>query len=360
MPSDELLEMPFLRNIGLIVTYKCQVACPHCIIEAGPHRKEEMTLQDALEWIQQAAGYRNRYIKVLSLTGGEPFYNINNLKNLVSFGKEHDLIVSVVTNAFWALSFKEAMTILKELSAIKMLAISTDVYHQLAIPFKRIKNAILAAKECGVPYNIHVCTENENDEEYKEILRKLHEVTEIDTINTAVTFPAGRAIKRIVKGKYQISEEPPISACAAGSSPIIFPDGRVIACIGPVIDLPSLHPLVLGNLRKSSLEEILDNAELNPILHAIRVWGPKKLISMIKEADLAQYLPERYIKDSVCNACYHLMSSEKIVDFLFRIAQDAEFKQKVAYARMYYLNETKMHEIYHSSSNNNSSYQFRS
>jgi len=346
MSYDEILEMPFLRNIGLIVTYKCQVACPHCIIEAGPHRKEEMMLHDALEWIKQIAKYRNGYIKVLSLTGGEPFYDIEKLKKLVIFGKENGLIVSVVTNAFWAYTPKEAVKILQELSAIKMLAISADVYHQEAIPFKRVKNAILAAKECGIPYNIHICTENENNEGYKEILNKLLELTEIDNINTAVTFPAGRALKKIGLLRYQTTDDPPLSACSAASSPIIFPDGRVIACIGPVIDLSSSHPLLLGNLHENSLNKILDKSELNPILHAIRIWGPRKLISIIKEAGLTQYLPKRYIKNSVCNACYHLMSSGKIVKFLTQLAEGREFKQKIAYARVYYLKEPKMAELY--------------
>lgn len=354
MSTDDLVEMPFLRNIGLILTYKCQVECPHCIIEAGPHRKEEMSLCDALDWIQQIAIYRNNYIKVLSLTGGEPFYDIDKLRNLVVFGEENGLIVSVVTNAFWASTPQVAVEILQKLPTIKMLAISADVYHQDAIPFERVRNAIFAAKECGIPYNIHVCTENENDEEYKEILTKLLELTGIDSINTAVTFPAGRALKRIGNPKYETTETPPISACSAGSSPIVFPDGKVIACIGPVIDLPSSHPLVLGNLRENSLCEILDKAELNPILHAIRIWGPRKLISIIKEAGLSQHLPERYIKDSVCNACYHLMSTGKIIEFLVQLAEDSEFKQKVAYARVYYLKETKMVVQLNAPTNHNS------
>ena len=345
MSPDELLEMPFLRNIGFIMTYKCQVACPHCIIEAGPHRKEEMLLSDAFNWIQQIANYREGYIKVLSLTGGEPFYNIDHLKKIATFGENSGLLVSVVTNAFWASTQEEAVRILRELPAIKMFAISTDVYHQASIPFERVKNAILAAKECDVPYNIAVCTENEDDLEYKEVMKKLQDVTEMEAINTAVTFPAGRALKKISMLKYQTSEEPPISACSAGSSPIVFPDGRVIACIGPVIDLQSPHPLILGDLRKNSLQEILDQAELNSILHAIRIWGPRKLISIIKESGLSQALPQKYIKNSVCNACYNLMSNGKIVEFLLQLAEDYEFKRKVAYARVYYLKETKMVEL---------------
>lgn len=346
MPSDELVEMPFLRNIGFIMTYKCQVACPHCIIEAGPHRKEEMSVDDALNWIRQIAGYRNGYIKVLSLTGGEPFYNIDKLKRIAAFGETCGLLVSVVTNAFWAFTQQEAVRIIRELPSIKMLAISADSYHQETIPFERVKNAILAAQECNIPYNIAVCTENEDDDEHKKLLNKLLEITEMDTINVAVTFPAGRALKKLGILKHKTTEDPPISACSAGSSPIVFPDGKVIACIGPVIDLPSSHPLVLGNLRKNSLNEILDNAELNPILHAIRIWGPKKLISIIKDAGLGRYLPERYIKDSVCNACYQLMSNSKIVEFLARLAENLEFRRNIAYARVYYLKETMMAELY--------------
>ena len=190
-----------------------------------------------------------------------------------------------------------------------------------------------------------MCTENEDDEGYREVLEQLSEIVEDEAIKTAITFPAGRALKEIDVLKYQTTAEPPVSACSAGSSPIIFPDGRVIACIGPVIDLKSDHPLLLGNLRENSLEEILDVAELNPVLHAIRIWGPKKLISMIQEGGLGKHLPERYIKNSVCNACYSLMSNKAIVQFLEELAEDFEFRRRVAYARVYYLSETRMVEL---------------
>lgn len=339
------LEMPFLSNIGLLMTYKCQVMCPHCIIEAGPHRTEQTSLTDALEWIRQVAEYRNGYIKVLSLTGGEPFYNIDNLKAISSFAEQCGLIVSAVTNAFWASTPAKSVNLLQQLSAIKMLSISCDVYHQRNIPFERVENAILAAKECQIPYTVAVCTDNYEDSEYQLLLERLAAITSTDTILTAITFPAGRALKSADLLKYQTTDTPPISACAAGSSPIIFPDGRVIACIGPVIDLASSHPLVLGNLRNESLSNILNRAQINPILHAIRLWGPKKLISMAEEAGLGPYLPQTYIEGSVCHACYGLMASEKLVEFLNQLAEDSEFQRKVAYGRLYYLEESEILQL---------------
>ena len=342
--SENLPEMPYLRNIGLIVTYKCQVACPHCIIEAGPDRKEETRLDDAFNWMNQIADYRNGYIKVLSLTGGEPFYDIEKLKALSSFGEQKGLLVSAVTNAFWALTPQKATKILKELPSIKMLAISADVYHQKNIPFQRVKNAIRAAKKLDVPFQIGVCTENQDDSGYQNMIKKLQKITQPDKIKTAIVFPVGRALN-ITNPKYVTSDEPPISACSAGSAPIIFPNGNILGCIGPVIDIKFANPLLLGNLNNTSLEEILNRSEINPIYHAIRIWGPKKIISMIKEAGLGKNLPTKYIKDSICYACYSLMANTEIGKFLESLANEPEFIRKVAYARLYYLRENRMFEL---------------
>ena len=342
--SENMPEMPYLRNIGLIVTYKCQVACPHCIIEAGPNRKEETRLDDAFNWISQITNYRNGYIKVLSLTGGEPFYDLKKLEAISSFGEEKGLIVSAVTNAFWASTPQKAADILENLPSIKMLAISADVYHQKNIPFERVKNAVNAAEKLDVPFQIGVCTENQQDNEYKSMVKELEKIVQPDRIKTAIVFPVGRALT-IHDPKYVTSDEPPISACSAGSAPIIFPNGNILGCIGPVIDIKSPHPLLLGNLHDMSLEEILDKSEVNAIYHAIRIWGPKKLISMVNDAGLAKHLPSRYIKDSVCHACYSLMANREISRFLESLAQEPEFRRKVAYGRLYYLRERQMYEF---------------
>jgi hypothetical protein len=207
-----------------------------------------------------------------------------------------------------------------------------------------VRNAIVAAKECGIPFIVNVCAENENDERYTKILDDLHGITTDDTIERVVTFPFGGAAEGLGMSKYQTSAEPPDYACRACSSPVIFPDGRVFACVGPVITLKSQHPLLLGSLRERPLDEILDDAEMNAIVHATRIWGPSRLISMAEGAGLGRYLPQRYVRDSICYACHALMSSPEIVVFLRQLADDHEFKRKVAYARVYYLKETNAAE----------------
>ncbi len=281
---DEMpIRLPYMSNVGLVMTYKCQVACPHCVIEAGPHRSEETSLDSAFDWIRQIADYRKGHVKILALTGGEPFYNVDNLKKISDFAKSCGLLVSVVTNAYWASTERDAIRVLQEVPSVNMISYSADVYHQRTIPLERVKNAINAAKKCDLPYYISMTTENKSDEGYKRIVSELRELTEEDKIVTVTTFPAGRALKNLGRMNYETSDEPPLYSCTSLSSPVIFPDGRVTACIGPIIDLPPGHPLFLGDLHQRSLEEILDAAEINPVLQAIRVWGPRKLVSMIKD-----------------------------------------------------------------------------
>lgn len=342
--SGNLLELPFLKNIGLAVTYQCPISCAHCIVKAGPQRRDELSLGEAFEWIKQIASYRNGHIRMLSLTGGEPFHNLSRLESISSFAKSQGLIVSAVTNAYWAKDLKEALKVLRSLPSIRVLSLSTDIYHQEFIPLEFIENALLASKECGLSVNVHICADRKDDVKLRHTLDRLERKIDNDSIFTSVTLPVGRALERLSKDRYQTSEIPSQVSCSSGSTPIIFPDGRILACCGAAIDLPNDHPLILGNIHEMPLGAILDRAERNFILHAIRVWGPAKLISMAEEAGLGSLFPREYIKDSACSACYQLLSTPKVVDLLIRISEDPGFREKVAYARAYYLTEIDMIE----------------
>ncbi len=336
------LELPFLKNIGLMLTYKCTTACPHCIVKAGPHRTEEVLIKNAVNWIEQAATYRAGHIKGLALTGGEPFYNLDLLRRISDFGDELGMVVSVVSNAFWATSKPAAVQVLTSVPAIRMISLSTDVYHQKTISFDHVVNAIEAAEECGLSYSVAVCTDRIDDIEYKKTLTKLSKIIDEDKIRISIAFPVGRAEKLLKDSNYDTSSEPCVSACTMGSSPIIFPDGNVFACIGPVLTLKNKHPLLLGNVYEEPLETILDRAESNLLLHAIRIWGPRKLVAALKKEGYSNLLPDEYIEDCVCDACYKLMSNDRILDCLINISEDTDFIEKVAYGRVYFLNESRM------------------
>jgi len=336
---------PFLRNVGLLLTFHCQASCAHCILRAGPDRHEEVSLEDARDWIRQVVAYRNGYVYVLSLTGGEPFSNLKLLRAVMEFATENRLYISVVTNGFWAAGRDKAKQLLQSLPEICFLSISTDLYHQKYIPFNNVKNAIWAARECGIPFYVSVVTESKADPGYQRVHSELLKLADPDKVRTGITFPVGRAADIKEKLQYHLSSEPCPEVCQASSSPCVFPDGRVYGCIGPLFDLGEQQPLYLGNLRDQSVAEVFDRSETNAILHALRLWGPARLLAWLREAGLGDHLPAVFVSGSVCQACHSILSDPVVRGWLRQLEQDTEFRRKVAYGRLYHLEEPGMLEL---------------
>ena len=258
---------------------------------------------------------------------------------------DSQLHASVVTNGFWATSRDEAKQLLQSLPRICFVSISTDVYHQKFVPFEHVKNAIWAFQECGIPYYVALTTDNQNNPDYQRVNAEVAGLTDPKNIRTGIIFPVGRAGQLVSRLQYCLTRTPPNEACEAASSPCIFPDGRVYGCIGPLLDLKCPHPLLLGNLRETPLADIFDRAETNVVLHALRLWGPARLISMLQEAGLAQHLPTEYVSGSTCDPCYKLMACPETRQWLSQLDKNTEFRRKVAYGRLHYLEETAMLEL---------------
>jgi hypothetical protein len=223
--------------------------------------------------------------------------------------------------------------------------ISTDVYHQEYIPLERVQNVIWAAQECGIPYYVSLVTENESDAAYLQINAEILKSTPPENIRTGITFPVGRASELASELRYSLDDHSPKGVCQAASSPCIFPDGKVYGCIGPLLELRHEHPLLLGSLRASPMPEIFDRAETNVVLHALRLWGPQRLISMLQDAGLGDRLPRQYVAGSICNACYSMLSDAVVRKWLAQLEVDTEFRRKVAYGRLYHLDEPAMLEM---------------
>ncbi len=71
-------------TLQLNLGYRCNQACLHCHVNAGPTRKEEMqadTVNDVVEFLQRSS------VKTLDLTGGAPELNAN-FRRLVSTARQ--------------------------------------------------------------------------------------------------------------------------------------------------------------------------------------------------------------------------------------------------------------------------------
>src|ERR1051326_7104478 len=100
--SASPMELPFLRAVALVTTFRCPVRCTHCVVRAGPERREQVAVDSALRWIDDIASYRDGHIRLLTLTGGEPFSDLPHLRALAQRASARGLFLSIITNGFWA------------------------------------------------------------------------------------------------------------------------------------------------------------------------------------------------------------------------------------------------------------------
>jgi organic radical activating enzyme len=316
------------------------------MVEASPDGREEMSIDPAMDWIYQAAGFRQGSIRNLILTGGEPFCNMQNLSLISSYAERSGLSVAAETNAFWASSQESAIDTLQQLPALQSISIGTDLYHQEFIPFSYIKNALWAAKELHRRATVELCTDDPDEERFKTMIESLlRHVDSPEGIGITKTYSVGRA-RRLKNKRIRSSDMPSVPPCSKFGAPVVLPDGRVTACAGPLQMLAEVNPLFLGSLLEHSLEDILEDAEMNPVLHIIRIWGPEKLLSLVREYGFDAELPKQEHAGSHCDLCYTLLRDVKVVGILERILEDQQIRHILAYARMHYLDEPSMIKNY--------------
>jgi hypothetical protein len=245
------------RAIGLSITTSCPIACPHCIIEAGPHRNEDIDCDAALSLLSAAALYGGGGIPVAVFTGGEPFYRLPLLDRLLSRADALGIVASVITNAFWAAEPEAAVAFLESRPPIAQLTISTDANHRRFISIDKVRNALEAARRLSIPAGVAVCLESEAD--FEPNLDMLGKIDEAETIRFSFTLPAGRAARKgpAREAPRRSGDKDGREGCASLDAPLVYPDGRVFACMGMGPSAPSEHPLCLGDIAREPLEAIL-------------------------------------------------------------------------------------------------------
>ncbi|MGE5342946.1 MAG: radical SAM protein [Candidatus Omnitrophota bacterium] len=143
-------ETPLYHNFSLstfIITYKCPISCPMCFFAGGPDREETMDRDIALSVLEESKALG---IPAIGIAGGEPFLRFELMSTLIENARNLPIII-VVTNAFWATSYDEAINKLKILQekGLKRLQVSLDDQHQKHIPIERVANAVKAALDLG-------------------------------------------------------------------------------------------------------------------------------------------------------------------------------------------------------------------
>jgi MoaA/NifB/PqqE/SkfB family radical SAM enzyme len=304
--------------------------------DSGPARSKTINYDVLQSTIQQA---NNLSFKAIAFTGGEPFSRPAVLKFALSITNKFNMLASVMTNGLWAKTPIWASKTLKEIGPIWHLGISAGPQHQRFVPIDNVKNAIIAASDLGISCSIRLSYTKNSLQEERNLLSDLSEVRSLFSFERQPIQPFGRGAKEIPREELS-SEHTTNSPCLSADVHAVDSDGNITACCGASIGVSKNNRLNLGDIKTNSLEQIIEKSKQNSILHAMRVWGPGRLLEIINEYsnNIGQILPD--IKTNhICELCISLTTIEEYKLIIDDLANNPDFLRKLALSRMLELGE---------------------
>lgn len=261
-----------------------------------------MGLRRAKVFIEEA---RRAGILKIVFTGGEPLLHPRELRILVHCAAGKGMESALITNAAWVSSRAEAKAYLSDLKAggLRSLTLSTDRYHLLRVPLKKLQTALEAATEVGLQAGVKIARLS-HDPVAEGLYRSLRAIS--PRLIVQEISPLGRAADL----RSRVKLRSPMSFTGPGCStpPFLRPDGELLTCCNlPARDLsPTDTPFVLGNVETEPLPALLRKRSGDPLLHTLRSHGPGTLLTL-----LARSIPsfERWTRvptHSRCDLCFHL------------------------------------------------------
>jgi hypothetical protein len=153
-------QLPRTVSGGIVLSYKCNAECKHCMYACSPKWKGDwMKEKDLYHLLYQLSPWiapsmqGGEYIGInagIHFTGGEPFLNFDLLSEGVRMSKELNIpSVFAETNSYWAVSEEETREKLGTLKnhGLDGILISVNPFFLEHVPFERTKRAAAIARE---------------------------------------------------------------------------------------------------------------------------------------------------------------------------------------------------------------------
>ncbi len=255
-----------IDSVCICLTFKCNLACRHCFVEAGPNRVEEMSSDEIYTAIDNSFDKVNR----MYFSGGEPTIVMDKLLDAVRYvsGKRkiygYPREICIQTNGCFAKTPHEIVETLKrfaEAGATDIDITSNDSFHFEQMDSNLPQLVAKCAAGMGVFNSVML-----GGSEYKVVKR------------------LGRA-KEIAEDELKDFDLSYIHKCVLTKSDyVIHPDGSVLPCIYGFSNC-------LGNIFSEKLDQMLVNEPNASILNKMR-------------SNLMQFLDcEIGEQEDICNKC---------------------------------------------------------
>ncbi|MDR2685051.1 MAG: radical SAM/SPASM domain-containing protein, partial [Prevotellaceae bacterium] len=256
------------------------------------------------------------------LTGGECFTLGKDLEQIIEYGAKKELVVRIVTNGYWAKSFKKAYLKLEKLKklGLKEFNLSTGDAHQKFVPFDNIVYAIVAALKLELTTVVNVET-NEiakfSAETLKEDIR-LKEYLENKKliILNGIWMPFKKSTEEELNTAISDKPIPKINAkkrCKSLFNTIaISPKHYINACCGLTSEYTNY--LKLGNAKKHSLKYLYEYQ----FQDFLKIWlftdGPQKILDFIFTTDPSKKIDTRGWH--ICKICAEIFKDKEKIKII--------------------------------------------
>jgi len=295
-----------LSGIHFLVTYRCTYACEHCFVWGSPDAAGTMTLAQLTAVIDQAAacGVSDVYFE-----GGEPTLAYPVVLAAAQRAREHGLDAGIVSNCFWATSLEDAKVWLAPFAELGLadLSLSSYAYFVEDADEERLRNAVLAAQELGIPASVlevgapaDINVPGACSGDVGEIMHKGRAAVALAPAR------AGRPPETLVTcpfedftdpGRAHVGPDGELQICQGISAGNMFAGGD-----GP----PAAEALTAP--RPDGLKRVLDayDPHARPVVREILAGGPRAL------AQAAGHTPERSRYADECHLCYEVRAALRV------------------------------------------------
>jgi len=274
LPELERLRATPHAAVAYLMTERCTAACRHCSVRATATSAPAAPVERVRAWVRSIG--EAPATRVLGITGGEPFLEREALSAALEEARAAGLQTVVYTNAYWAPSASKARQVLAGLPPIDLIQFGADRFHGEFVPLENLRHATEAALEldCGVWFQI--C-----DTEWVSYAAELKSAIgerawEACDVSLVPILSVGRAADNAFD-EDQTEVPIPEGGCAALATPMVRPDGSVIACCSEHAYVADRPGLTLGHLEETPYAEIVARALTDAVLTIIREEGPRGL-----------------------------------------------------------------------------------
>jgi organic radical activating enzyme len=330
MNGEELTEHQKLssQHITFSLTEACPLRCRHCIVDTVPaaDKTRTMPMERADSYARQLGDLKERGVRIVSFTGGEPLLAPRQLSLLSEAAASVGIQCVVVTAGHWAGADHAAHRTLADFPSISYWQVSTDVFHEEYIPLENAVRAVRAALAHGrramVRMAANVPLSARHLEVYEEIRSKLP--LEVPIAVQPLTLNGRGASVDTVVPHAQVPAWP----CVPNGMVVRF-DGTIAPCCGGLVDQRTGHPFQYQNADAQGLVKAHQEWCTDPLLQLIRTVGFGPVLGWVREVS-----PEHEVlaetPEHPCECCIRLWRDPALGPALRRRAEDPANRQKIA------------------------------